>query len=79
MESTLVAEFDTRRAAELAVEHVVQECGVSRSRRVRAADWRNNTSGNRPAGADAKAAPKPDHGGKFEGAIEVSVDFHGEN
>ena len=31
MESTLVAEFDTRRAAELAVEHVVQECCVSRS------------------------------------------------
>jgi hypothetical protein len=30
MESTLVAKFDTRRAAELAVEHVVQECGVAR-------------------------------------------------
>ncbi|WFU58461.1 hypothetical protein QA639_13610 [Bradyrhizobium pachyrhizi] len=31
MERTPIAEFDTRRAAELAVEHVVQECGVQRT------------------------------------------------
>ncbi|WP_314963092.1 hypothetical protein [Bradyrhizobium cosmicum] len=31
MESTIIGGFDTRRGAELAVEHVVQECGVPRS------------------------------------------------
>ena len=79
MESTLVAEFDTRRAAELAVEHVVQECGVSRSDVFVQPTGGDNTSGNRPACADAKASPKPEQGGKFEGGIEVSVDFHGED
>jgi hypothetical protein len=79
MESTLVAEFDTRRAAELAVEHVVQECGVSRVDVFVQPTGGDNSSGNRPAGADAKAAPKPEQGGKFDGAIEVSVDFHGED
>ena len=78
MESTLIAEFDTRRAAELAVERVVQECGVPRSDVFVQPTGSDNTSGNRPAGADTKAAPMPEQGGKFEGAIEVSVDLHGE-
>ncbi|TKV74157.1 hypothetical protein FDV58_33720 [Bradyrhizobium elkanii] len=30
-ESTLIAEFDTRHAAELAVKHVMQESGVQRT------------------------------------------------
>ncbi|MCP1848976.1 MULTISPECIES: hypothetical protein [unclassified Bradyrhizobium] len=76
MEGILVAEFDTRRAAELAVEHVVQECGVQRTDVVqpRGAD---NTSGDRPALADVEVKPKP--GEKLEGPIEVSVDFHGDD
>ena len=78
MESTLIAEFDTRRAAELAVERVVQEFGVPRSDVFVQPTGSDNTSGNRPAGADAKAAPMPEQGGKFKGAIEVSVDLHGE-
>jgi peptidoglycan hydrolase-like protein with peptidoglycan-binding domain len=69
----------TPAAAELAVEHVVQECGVSRGDVFVQPTGGDNTSGNRPAGTDAKAAPKPERGGKFEGAIEVSVDFHGED
>ena len=79
MESTLIADFDTRRAAELAVEHVVQECGVGRGDVFVQPTGSDNTAGNRPAGADAKSAPKPDQGGKFEGSIEVSVDFHGDD
>jgi hypothetical protein len=79
MESKLVAEFDTRRAAELAVEHVVQECGIARGDVFVQPAGGDNTSGNRPAGADAKAAPKPEQGGKFEGSIEVSVDLQGED
>jgi hypothetical protein len=30
LERTIIGEFDTRRGAELAVEHVVQECGNGR-------------------------------------------------
>jgi hypothetical protein len=76
METTLVAEFDTRRAAELAVEHVVQECGVSRADVFVQPTGSDNTSGDRSAGADAKAAPKPEPGVKLGGPIEVSVDLH---
>ncbi|MFT4120832.1 hypothetical protein [Bradyrhizobium sp.] len=77
MEITLIAEFDTRRAAELAVEHVVQECGVPRSDVFVQPTGSDNTAGKRVDGADAKSSPEPDEGGKFEGTIEVSVDFHG--
>ncbi len=66
MESTIIADFDTRREAELDVEHVVQECDVERS-----------DVFVQPAGADAKDAPEPDGQQKLQGAIEVSVDFHG--
>ena len=79
MESTLIAEFDTRRAAELAVEHVVQECGVPRTDVFVQPTGADNTAGDRPAGADAKAVPEPERGGKLEGPIEVSVDFHGDD
>ncbi len=77
MESTLIAEFDTRRAAELAVEHVVQECGVPRSDVFVQPTGSENTAGKRPAGADAKSSPEPGGSGKFGDAIEVSVDLHG--
>ena len=75
----LIAEFDTRRAAELAVEHVVQECGVPRSDVFVQPTGSDNTAGKCPAGADAKSSPLPEEGGKLEGPIEVSVDFHGED
>src|ERR1044072_7917907 len=77
MECTLIAEFATRRAAELAVEHVVQECGIDRSDVFVQPKGPNNTAGKSPAGADAKAVPEPAAGGKLAGSIEVSVDFHG--
>ncbi|BBB97241.1 MULTISPECIES: hypothetical protein [Bradyrhizobium] len=67
MESILVAEFDTSRAAELAVEHVVQECGVQRTDVVQPMGA-DNTSGDRPALADVKVKPKP--GEKLGGPIE---------
>ncbi|MGY3036002.1 hypothetical protein ACVIIV_005172 [Bradyrhizobium sp. USDA 4354] len=78
MESTIIGEFDTRRGAELAVEHVVQECGVPRSDVFVQAAGGANTAGTRPAGADVKAAPAPGGRQKLEGVIEVSVDFHGD-
>jgi hypothetical protein len=78
LESTIIGEFDTRRDAELAVEHVVQECGVPRSDVFVQAAGGANTSGTRPAGPDAKTAPAPEGHQKLEGPIEVSVDFHGD-
>lgn len=78
MESTIIGEFDTRRGAELAVEHVVQECGVPRSDVFVQASGGANTVGTHPAGSDAKAAPAPEGHQKLEGLIEVSVDFHGD-
>lgn len=78
MESTIIGEFDTRRGAELAVEHVVQECGVPRSDIFVQPAGDANTVGTHPAGADAKAAPAPGGRQRLEGLIEVSVDFHGD-
>jgi hypothetical protein len=79
LESTIIREFDTRRDAELAVEHVVQDCGVPRSDVFVQPVGGVNTAGTRPAGADAKAAPKPEAHQKLEGSLEVSVDFHGDD
>jgi hypothetical protein len=85
LESTIIGEFDTRRDVELAVKHVVQDCGGPRSdvfvqpvggfvQPVGGA----NTAGTGPAGADAKAAPTPEAHQTLEGSREVSVDFHGD-
>jgi hypothetical protein len=60
LESTIIGEFDTRRDAELAVEHVVQDCGVPRSDVYIQPVGGANMPGTRPAGAGAKAAPTPE-------------------
>jgi hypothetical protein len=78
LESTIIGEFDTRRDAELAVEHVVQDCGVRSDVFVRPVGGAN-TSGTRPAGADAKAAPTPEAHQKLDGLLEVSVGCHGDD
>ncbi|MBH5372832.1 hypothetical protein [Bradyrhizobium glycinis] len=78
MESTIIGEFDTRRGAELAVEHVVQECGVPRGDVFVQPAGAANTVGTRAAGPDVKTAPTPEGRQKLEGLIEVSVDFHGD-
>jgi hypothetical protein len=77
MDTTLISKFATRREAELAVEHIVQEYGVPRGDVFVQPTGAANTSGEYPAGADAKAAPQPTPGGKIAGSIEVTVDFHG--
>jgi hypothetical protein len=78
LESTIIGEFDTRRDVELAVKHVVQDCGGPRSDVFVQPVGGANTAGTRPAGADAKAAPTPEAHQKLEGSREVSVDFHGD-
>lgn len=80
MEQTIVANFDTRRDAETAVEHLVQEHGVNRSDIFIRAAGKANTAGIRPAGADVESGhPGVEKQGKPElsGPIEVSVDCHG--
>jgi len=77
METTFVAEFSTRREAELAIEHLVQEYGVPRGDVSVQPTGTANTSGQYSAGTDAKAAPEPTGGGKLEGSIEVCVNFYG--
>lgn len=76
MERTIIGEFDTRRNAELAVEHVVQECGVPRGKVFIQPIGQANSAGMRAAGADAKAAPELEGHQKLEGALEVSADLH---
>jgi hypothetical protein len=79
LESTIIGEFDTRRDAELAVEHVVQDCGVPRSDVFVQRRRREHGRDARPAGADAKAAPTPEAHQKLDGSLEVSVDCHGDD
>ena len=76
MGSTIVGEFDTRRDAEFAVEHV-QECGVPRSDVFVQPVGGANTAGTRAA--DAKAAPSPEAHQELEASLEVSVDSQGDN
>jgi hypothetical protein len=60
VESTIIAEFDNRRAAELAVEYVVQQCGVQRSDVFVQPTGDANTSGTHKSGAGVKSAPEPE-------------------
>lgn len=81
MEQTLVGQFATRRDAELAVEHLVQEHGIHRSDIFVGARGSANTAGTRAAGADVESGhPGEDRRGEPElsGPIEVSVDCHDE-
>jgi hypothetical protein len=82
VESTVVARFETRRDAEIAVEHLVQEHGIERADIFIHAAGNANSSGTRPAGADVESGhPGVEKQGapKLKGAVEVSVDCHGED
>jgi hypothetical protein len=74
MTNDISATFDTRRAAELAVEHLVQEHGVARSDITVDAEGAANSSGTERSGADAGPdATASDRRPKLKGAIRVSV------
>jgi hypothetical protein len=77
MERTIVANFDTRRDAETAIEHLVQEHGIDRTDIFVRALGMANTTGTKAAGADVESG----HPGvakqgepKLSGPIEVSVE-----
>ncbi|MGQ3301911.1 hypothetical protein [Reyranella sp.] len=79
MERTIVAHFETRRDAEIAVEHLVQEHGVARTDIFIRAKGEANSAGVRAAGADVESGHGSPKRGTPElaGEIEVSVDYHG--
>lgn len=74
MTNEIIATFDTRSAADLAVEHLVQEHGVARTDIVVDAEGAANSSGTKRSGADAApAADGPDRQPKLRGEIRVTV------
>jgi hypothetical protein len=81
VEQTISAKFDTRRDAETAVEHLVQEHGINRADVFVRAAGKANTAGVRAAGGDIESGhPGVEKHGKPElsGPIEVSIDCHGD-
>ncbi|AYD05176.1 hypothetical protein [Neorhizobium sp. NCHU2750] len=73
--TTIRAVFDTREAADLAVEHLVQQHGISRPEFFiqSTTDW--NTTGSKPSGADASRTGGARDDAALEGEIEVSADI----
>lgn len=69
------AMFETRAAAELAVEHLVQRHGISRPDIFIQSANGENTAGTRPSGGDASYEGGARHDGAIEGEIEVSADI----
>lgn len=74
MSNNITATFETRRAAELAIEHLVQEHGVPRTDVTVDAEGAANSSGTARSGADDR---RTENGAKnhpkVAGAIRVSV------
>jgi hypothetical protein len=78
MGTTVTAEFDNRRDAEMSVERLVQEKGVERTAIFIAAAGSDNSAGEQPSGADVESGhPETDADGnpKLGGKVTVSVDF----
>lgn len=80
MAITIKGSFPSRREAELAIEHLVQEYGIQRTDVFVTPIGPDNSSGAQPAGADVESG----HGGigadaagaSYAGALSVSVDVN---
>lgn len=79
MERTVVAHFETRRDAEIAVEHLVQAHGVARTDVFIRAKGESNSAGVRAAGADVERGhgPQKRDTSVLGSEIKASVDYHG--
>jgi hypothetical protein len=75
MDMEIKAVFKDRRAADLSLEHLVQEVGLERTDIFIVARGGRNTSGTEPAGADAQGslAESRTAAPALEGQIEMSV------
>ena len=75
--TTVYGDFNTREAADRAVEHLVQELGINRTDVFVQAKDSANTAGTVPSGGDASgildAATRAD--AALNGPIEVSADI----
>ncbi|WP_340316479.1 hypothetical protein [Rhizorhabdus argentea] len=81
MGQTIIGRFETRRGAELAIEHLVQDLGVERTDIFIEAPGSENSAGTAPAGADVESG-HPSHEKRGEpalgGEIVVSVELEDE-
>ncbi|TWF47808.1 hypothetical protein [Neorhizobium alkalisoli] len=73
--TTIRATFDAREAADLAVEHLVQQHGISRPDIFIQSATDRNTTGSKPSGGDASHEDGSRDDGAHEGEIEVSGDI----
>jgi hypothetical protein len=73
--TTIRATFETREAADLAVEHLVQQHGVSRPDIFVQPAGDRNTAGAAPSGGDASHDGGSRRDAPLEGEIEVSADI----
>jgi len=73
--TTIRATFETREAADLAVEHLVQQHGVSRPDIFVQPAGNDNTAGSGPSGGDASHEFGSRSDAPLNGEIEVSADI----
>ncbi|MFQ6185139.1 hypothetical protein ACLMJV_24720 [Sinorhizobium meliloti] len=73
--TTISATFETREAADLAVEHLVQQHGISRPDIFIRAAGDRNTAGAAPSGGDASHEEGARRDAPLAGGIEVSADI----
>jgi hypothetical protein len=78
MSTTLKAQFETRREAEMTIERLVQEYGIERTDIFVAAEGDENSAGEEQAGSDTEAgAPSPEDrdDAALASRISLSVDI----
>jgi hypothetical protein len=73
--TTIRATFQTREAADLAVEHLVQQHRVSRPDIFIQSATDRNTAGSAPSGGDASHDDGPRRDAPLSGEIEVSAEI----
>lgn len=79
MGRTVTGTFPTRREAEIAVEHLVQQYGLERTDIFIEPSSRENSAGVSSSGGDAKSghpASQPDDDAALNGSLLVSVDIN---
>lgn len=79
MGKTITGTFSTRREAEIAVEHLVQQYGLERADIFVEPASSENSAGVAPSGGDAPSghpASQPDDDAALNGALLVSVDVN---
>lgn len=72
---TIKAVFDSRREAELAVEHLVQEHEIERDDIVLGTEGQENSVGREPSGSDRETLGEEadDEGAALNGAIALQI------